>query len=216
MEATYRLYDNLSSGNGYKCRLMMSLLGIPFERVEVDIDRGESRTAGFLAINPNGRIPVLQVAPDRYLAESNAILCFLADGTPYMPTDPWLRAQVMQWLFWEQYSHEPNVATARFWITHKFEMTPERVHALVLKREQGNAALKLMDERLAGRRFLVDDRYTVADLALYAYTHVAEEGGFQLDRYDNVRAWLDRVAARDGHIAITEEVGLKPIDGGAP
>ncbi|HYE52018.1 MAG TPA: glutathione S-transferase family protein [Azospirillaceae bacterium] len=216
MEATYRLYDNLSSGNGYKCRLMMSLLGIPFERVEIDIDRGESRTAGFLAINPNGRIPVLQVAPDRYLAESNAILCFLADGTPYMPTDPWLRAQVMQWLFWEQYSHEPNVATARFWITHKFEMTPERVHALVLKREQGNAALKLMDERLAGRRFLVDDRYTVADLALYAYTHVAEEGGFQLDRYDNVRAWLDRVAARDGHIAITDEVGLKPIDGGAP
>ncbi|HYC02282.1 MAG TPA: glutathione S-transferase family protein [Azospirillaceae bacterium] len=212
MAFTYRLYDNLSSGNGYKCRLMMTLLGIPFERVEIDIDRGESRTPEFLAMNPNGRIPLLQVAPDRYLAESNAILCFLAEGTEYLPAEPWLRAQVMQWLFWEQYSHEPNVATARFWITHKFEMNEERVHALVLKREQGHAALKLMDRHLAATPFLVDSRYTIADIALYAYTHVAEEGGFQLDEYENLRRWLDRVAARDGHIRITDKVGL-PVGG---
>ncbi len=204
-----RLYDNLSSGNGYKCRWLLTQVGLPFERVEVDIDKAESRTPEFLAVNPNGRIPVLRLGPHDFLAESNAILRWIAEGTGFWPDNRRDKAAVLQWLFWEQYSHEPNIATARFWKTHRFEMTPERVHALVLKREQGHFALAQMETHLALRDWLVGERCTIADIALYAYTHVAEEGGFDLDRYPAVRRWLDRFAAQPGHIAITDRPGTE-------
>lgn len=204
-----RLYDNLSSGNGYKCRWMLTQLGRSFERVEIDIDKGESRTTGFLAINPNGRIPVLRVAPGDYLAESNAILWYLAEGTKFVPDDRRLRAELLKWLFWEQYSHEPNIATSRYWKTHRFEMTPERAHALVAKRELGYAALNQMERHLNRRDWFVGDGPTVADIALYAYTHVAEEGGFDLEGYPAVRAWIDRFSAQPGHIAIGDRCGTE-------
>jgi len=204
-----RLYDHLSSGNGYKIRWMLTQLGLDFERVEIDIDGGGSRTPEFLALNPNGRIPMLRIGPGDVLAESNAILWYLAEGTRFLPDDRRARAAVLHWLFWEQYSHEPNIATARFWILHRFDMTPERVHALVLKRENGHAALRMMDDHLARQDWFVGDGCTIADVALYAYTHVAEEGGFQLDRYPAVCRWLDRFAAQSGHIRITDRPGTE-------
>lgn len=207
----YRLYDNLSSGNGWKCRWMLTQLGLPFERVEIDIDKGESRTREFLAINPNGRIPVLQIGPGDYLPESNAIIWFLAEGTRFLPEGRRERAELLKWLFWEQYSHEPNIATSRYWKTHRFEMTPERVHALVGKRELGYAALNQMELHLNRHDWFVGGGVSIADVALYAYTHVAEEGGFDLEGYPAVRRWLERFAAQPGHIAITDDVGLKPL-----
>ncbi|HEY0835835.1 MAG TPA: glutathione S-transferase family protein [Azospirillum sp.] len=199
-----RLYDNLSSGNGYKVRLLLHKLGVPFERVEMDIDHGATRTAGFLAKNPNGRIPALELEDGTVLAESNAILCYLAEGTPYLPASRLERAQVLQWMFFEQYSHEPNIATPRYWITHRVEMTPERTMALPGKRKQGHDALGVMEGHLKERRFFVGERLSVADIALYAYTHVADEGGFELSGYPAVRAWLSRVAAEAPHIPITQ------------
>ena len=197
-----RLYDHLESGNGYKVRLVLTQLGIPFERVELDIERGETRTPEFLAKNPNGRIPLLEYAPGRYLAESDAICCYLADGTPLLPDDRLERAEVLQWMFFEQYSHEPYIATSRHWIlTGKAD---ERRELLEAKREPGYAALGVMERRLDGRAFFVGGRYSIADVALYAYTHVAHEGHFDLARYPRVRAWLARVAAEPRHIPITQ------------
>lgn len=197
----YRLYDYLSSGNGYKVRLLLHQLGIPFERVELDIVKGETRTADFLAKNPNGRIPTLEVAPRVYLAESNAILFYLAEGTPFLPADRLERAQVLQWMFFEQYSHEPNIATVRYWITHDL-LTPERQTLLEAKRVLGYAALDVMEQQLARHAYFVGDRYSIADIALYAYTHVADEGGFDLTRFPAVRAWCERVRAQPRHIPI--------------
>ena len=197
-----RLYDYLSSGNGYKVRLLLAHLGTPFERIELDILKGETRTPAFLAKNPNGRIPVLETENGRFLAESNAILLYLADGTPYVPMDRFERAKVLQWMFFEQYSHEPNIATSRFWL-HFQELTPERQAALEQKRVQGYAALDVMERHLQTRPFFVGGRYTIADIALYAYTHVAPEGGFALERYPAIQDWLGRVAAQPGHIPIT-------------
>ena len=198
-----KLYDYLSSGNGYKVRLVLHRLGLPFERVEVDILKGESRTPAFLALNPNGRIPVLVLDDGRILAESNAIMAYLADGSTLLPDDRWQRAQIFQWLFFEQYSHEPNIATVRFWLTHD-GLTDERRAMLDGKRRQGYAALQVMEERLAQAPFLVADRFTIADIGLYAYTHVAEEGGFDLTGFPAVRAWMSRVAAEPGHMPITQ------------
>lgn len=195
------LYDCLPSGNGYKVRLLLRLLGIPFERVEVDILRGESRTPEFLRKNPEGRIPVLQLDDGTHLAESNAILCYLAEGTPWLPEQRLARAQVLQWLFWEQYSHEPNIATVRHWIQH-VGVPDEKLHER--KRELGNKALGVMERHLEGRKYFVGDRCTVADLALYAYTHVAEEGRFSLAEFPRVRAWLERVRDRNGFTPITQ------------
>jgi glutathione S-transferase len=206
----HRLHDNASSGNAYKARLLMTQLGIPFERIEYDTDRGQTRTTDFVATkNPNGRIPVLELPDGRCLAESNAILWYLAEGTPYLPVADgedgrWQRAQVHQWLFFEQYSHEPHIATVRHWITHNLEMTPERTAALPGKRKWGEAALAVMEQHLRAHLFFVAGRYTIADIALYAYTHVAHEGGFDLAPYENVRAWLARVAAQPRHIKITD------------
>jgi glutathione S-transferase len=197
-----KLYDNLSSGNAYKVRLLLHLLGLPFERVEIDIDRGETRTPEFLRLNPNGRVPVLELEPGVTLAESDAIIWYLAEGTRFLPEDRLGRAQVLQWMFFEQYSHEPNIATPRYWITHRV-LTPEREAQLPAKRKLGYDALGVMERHLAERAFFVGERCTIADIALYAYTHVAEEGGFDLAGLPAVRRWLDRVASEPGHVPIT-------------
>jgi glutathione S-transferase len=197
-----RLYDYLPSGNGYKVRLLLAQVALPFELVQLDITQGATRTPEVLAKNPNGRIPLLEVAPDEFLAESNAILFYLSEGTAFLPTDRWERAQVLQWMCFEQYSHEPNIATVRFWV-HYTELTPERRAAIEQKRPLGYAALDVMERHLASRRFFVGDRYSIADIALYAYTHVADEGGFDLGPYPAVRAWLDRVRAEPRHVPIT-------------
>jgi len=197
-----RLFDYLPSGNGYKVRLVLAQLGIPYERVELDILGGATRTPGFLARNPNGRIPVLQLEDGTHLAESNAICWWLAEGTPLLPDDRLARAQVLQWMFFEQYSHEPNIATVRFWL--HTEVTPERAAMLPAKRAAGEAALGVMERHLRDRAFFVGERYSIADVALYAYTHVADEGGFDLTPYPAVRAWLARVAAQPGHVPITQ------------
>jgi glutathione S-transferase len=198
-----RLYDYLPSGNGYKVRLLLTQLGIPFERVELDILKGKTRTPEFLQKNLNGRIPVLEIAPGQFLAESNAIMVYLAEGTSFLPPDRWERAQVLQWLFFEQYNHEPNIATSRFWLMHG-ELTEERRAALPQKRTLGYAALDVMEKHLSGRAFFVGERYSIADIALYAYTHVAHEGGFDLGSYPHIRAWLERVRTQPKHIPITQ------------
>jgi glutathione S-transferase len=201
-----RLYDYLSSGNGYKARLLLTLLGLPFERVELDILAGETRGAAFLAKNPNGKIPALELEDGTVLAESNAILFYLAEGSAFLPDTRLERAQALQWMFFEQYSHEPNVAVARFMLLHPPEggLSESGRAALARRQEQGHAALAVMERYLADRAFFVAGRYTIADIALYAYTHVAAEGGIALDGYPAIRAWLDRVAAEPGHIPITE------------
>lgn len=200
----YRLYDYLASGNSYKPRLLLSLLGIGYERIDVDIMKGQTRTPEFLAKNPNGRIPALELESGEILWESNAIIYYLARlGTPYMPTDPLPAAQVMQWLFFEQYSHEPFIAVARFVLMHTDQDSPRRAE-LDAKMAGGYAALDVMEKHLHGRDYFVGDSMSIADIALYAYTHVAEEGNFDLTPYVNVRAWLKRVADRPGHILITD------------
>jgi len=199
-----RLYDYLPSGNGYKVRLLLTQLGIPFERIELDILKGTTRTPEFLQKNLNGRIPVVELEDGGFLAESNAILFYFAEGTPFLPADRWQRAQALQWMFFEQYSHEPNIATSRFWLQH-LELTPERKAALAQKRPLGYAALDVMEKHVTGRSFFVGEQYSIADIALYAYTHVAGEGGFDLAKYPNIRAWLERVRSQPKHIPITQE-----------
>jgi glutathione S-transferase len=198
-----RLHDHLSSGNGYKARLLLAQLGVPFERVEYDIDRAETRTPEFLRMNPNGRVPVLELEDGRFLPESNAILFYLAEGTPFLPDDHFGRAQVLRWAFFEQYSHEPNIASPRYWITHNLPMTEERRVMLEPKRKLGYAALGVMEGHLKDREFFIGNRYSIADIALYAYTHVADEGGFDLGRFPSINAWLERVAAQPRHVPIT-------------
>jgi len=200
-----RLYDYLPSGNGYKVRLLLSQLQIPFELVELDILKGETRTPDFLAKNPNGKIPVLETEDGRYLPESNAILWYLAEDTPYLPADRWGRAEVLRWMFFEQYSHEPYVAVARFMLMHTDEEMPaERARLLAEKQEKGYAALTVMERHLTDRDWFVGGSYTIADIALYAYTHVAAEGGFDLTPFGALRAWLARVATQPCHVAITQ------------
>ena len=197
-----RLYDYWESGNGYKVRLLLAQLGLPHERVELDILKGETRTPEFLAKNPNGRIPLLELDDGRRLAESNAIQWYLADGTRFLPDDPFERAQVLQWMFFEQYSHEPYIAVLRFWtFAGLLEQHAAEVPA---RRERGHQALAVMEGHLARRRYFVGERYSIADIALYAYTHVAEEGGFELARYGAVRAWLERVRAEPGHVRLED------------
>ncbi len=196
-----RLYDYLASGNAYKVRLLLHQLGIPFERIEMDIVRGETRTPEFLARNPNGRIPTLELEDGTHLAESNAILFYLAESTPFLPATRLERALVLQWMCFEQYSHEPNIATVRFWLHTGLD--DERRAMLPMKRRLGHDALAVMDGHLRARSFFVGERYSIADIALFAYTHVAGEGGFDLEPYAAVRAWLDRVRAQPGHVPIT-------------
>jgi glutathione S-transferase len=200
-----RLYDYWESGNCYKVRLLLSRVGEPFERVHLDILKGETRTPEFLTKNPNHRVPVVEWPDGRRLAESDAILWYLAEGTPFLPADRWERAQVLQWLFFEQYSHEPYIAVVRFW--HFAGVIEQNRQALAEKMERGYHALKVMEEHLSTHPFFVSERYTIADIALYAYTHVAPEGEFDLGRFPAVRAWLERVRSQPGHVSITDEVG---------
>ena len=200
-----RLYDYFESGNAYKVRLLLSQLGQPFERVHLDILEGETRRPEYLAKNPNHRVPMVEWPDGRRLAESNAILFHLAEGTEYLPADPWARAQVLQWLFFEQYSHEPYIAVVRFW--HFAGLLEQNKAALPAKVEGGYHALGVMESHLAANAFFVAGRYSIADIALYAYTHVAGEGGFNLDRFPAVRSWLDRVVAQPRHVRITDDVG---------
>jgi len=185
-----KLYNVAYSGNSYKVRLLLAQLAIPCEIVEVDILKGESRTSEFLKINPNGRTPVLD--DDSFiLAESNAILAYLAKGTNYLPDDRKTFGQIFQWLFFEQYSHEPFIATSRFWLQHKSD-SPEKAALLASKRDGGWAALKIMEAHLAQNKYFAGG-YSIADIALFAYTHVADEGGFPLDNYPKIRSWIERV-----------------------
>jgi glutathione S-transferase len=200
---SYRLYDYLPSGNGYKVRLVLRQLGLPYELVELDIKRGETRTPVFLAKNPNGRIPLLEIPGQGFLAESHAIIGYLAEGSALVPADRLERARMWQWLCFEQYNLEPNIGTARFWIASLRKSEAELGEKLAEKRRNGQAALAVLEQGLAGRDFLVGNRYSLADIALYAYTHVAPEGGFSLEPYPAIRAWCARVAAQPGHIPIT-------------
>jgi glutathione S-transferase len=198
-----RLHDNVSSGNGYKVRLLLAQLGVPFERIEYDIDRAETRTPEFLReINPNGRVPVLETGNGEFLPESNAILFYLADGTPYLPDERFERARVLQWMFFEQYSHEPYIATTRFIVRHLPSDSPRRAE-ITDRKKRGYDALAVMEKHLATRRFFVDERYSIADIALYAYTHVADQGTFDLRGYPNVLAWLGRVKDQPKYVPIT-------------
>jgi glutathione S-transferase len=194
-----KLYNVPYSGNSYKVRLLLSQLRIPCEIVEVDILKGESRTAEFLTINPNGRTPVLD-DNGFVLAESNAILAYLAQGTRFLPDDRQKFALIFQWMFFEQYSHEPFIATSRFWLQHKPD-SPEKTALLASKRDGGWAALKIMEGQLTTNDFFVGD-YSIADIALFAYTHVSHEGGFPLDDFPKIREWIERVKAQAGFVAM--------------
>jgi glutathione S-transferase len=195
------LYDYLDSGNGYKARLLLAQLGVKYAWTEVDIDQGETRTAEFLARNPNGRIPTLELDDGTYLPESNAILWYLAEGSRFVPDSRVGRARVLQWMFFEQYSHEPYVATPRYICRHFPADHPRRAE-LPERLAKGRAAFAVMETHLATRQFFVDERYTIADIALYAYSHVAADGGHDLAPYPKVREWLGRVAAQPGHVPL--------------
>jgi glutathione S-transferase len=195
------LYNSQVSGNCYKVRLLFAQLGLEYERSEMDVVDRSNRRAVLGDLNPALRVPTLVLDDGRPLAESNAILFYFAQGTPYLPEDPYELAQVLQWLFFEQYSHEPNIAVVRFWVAYSGNPPPEA--EVEAKRRAGYAALDAMERHLAEHAFHVGERYTIADISLYAYTHVAAEGGFDLTRYPAIRAWLDRVAEQRGHVPIT-------------
>ncbi len=195
------LYDSPVSGNCYKVRLLLAHLGIPYERRTMDVVDRSNRADVLGDLNPALRVPTLVLDDGRPLAESGAILWYLGEGTRFVPEDPYERAQVLQWMFFEQYDHEPAIAVARFWLAYSgraeefTERLPERTAA-------GHRALAAMERHLDGKDFLVGNVLTLADIALYAYTHVAHEGGFELEAYPAIRAWLDRVASEPGHVPI--------------
>jgi glutathione S-transferase len=196
----YTLYSMQRSGNSYKVRLALAQLGIPYRLVEVDILKGESRTPEFLAKNPNGQVPLLEVAPGRYVAESNAILWHLVSRSPLRPENRIDRAEALQWMFFEQHSLEPNLGAAYFWLALVKGGRDLQQHALDDWMEEGNRSLGVMEAHLKKHRFFVADRYSVADIALYAYTHLAHECDFDLAPFPAIRAWLDRVAAEPEHV----------------
>ena len=194
------LYDSVPSGNCYKVRLLLAHLGIPFERRELSVADRANRPAVLGGLNPALRVPTIVLDDGRALAESNAILWYFGDGTRYVPDDRFERAQVLQWQFFEQYDHEPNIAVPRFWLHYKGGAIDQV--ALEARQKAGYKALDAMERHLAGREFLVGSRYSLADISLYAYTHVAEEGNFDMSRYPAIRAWLARVAAQPGHVTL--------------
>jgi len=196
------LHDFMCSGNGYKVRLLLAQLGVAYTLVEHDMLKGETRTQEFLAKNPNGRIPTLELEEGTCLAESDAILWYLAEGTSFAPADRLARAQTLQWMFFEQYSHEPYIAVVRFWRHYLTRLSPLQELDLPERLAKGYAALGVMEQHLARHQFFVADRYGLADIALYAYTHVAQEGGFLLDNYPHVTSWLSRVAAQPGYVSM--------------
>jgi len=206
----HTLYSMQRSGNSYKVRLALARLGIPYKLVEVDILQGESRTPEFLAKNPSGQIPLLEVAPGRFLAESNAILWYVAGGTTLAPEDRIGRAEALQWMFFEQHSLEPNIGAAFFWLCLIKGGRDLQQHALEDWMENGYRALAVMEMHLEKNRYFVADHFTIADIALYAYTHLAHECDFDLARFPAVRRWLDRVAAEPGHMPM--EWQPQPLD----
>ncbi|MGB3507680.1 MAG: glutathione S-transferase family protein [Microcoleaceae cyanobacterium] len=188
----FKLYEFSNSGNCYKIRILLTQLEIPFERIEIDITKGESRTPEFLQKNPNGRIPVLEIEPGKFLSESNAIMFYLSQETKFFPTDKWEQAQIMQWLFFEQYSHEPYIATSRYWISI-LGKAEEYKTEIQQKQPGGYAALGVMEKHLENHQFFVGERYSIADICLFAYTHVANEGGFNLNQFPAIQNWIERV-----------------------
>jgi glutathione S-transferase len=204
MNMTYTLYDYLPSGNGYKVRLVAKRLKLPYRLVEMDIKAGATRTPEFLAKNPNGRIPLLEIPGHGYLSESHAIISYLADGSELIPSDRLERARVWQWLNFEQYNLEPNLGTARFWLFSLRQTKEELGERYTEKYSKGHAALEVLERGLTGKNFLVGNRYTLADIGLYAYTHVAPDGGFSLEAYPNIRAWMERITREPGYAPITE------------
>ena len=195
------LYESPVSGNCYKVRLLLAHLGLPYERRELSVVDRSDRPDVLGTLNPALRVPTLVLDDGRSLAESGAIIWYFADGTPYLPDDPFERAKVLQWLFFEQYDHEPAIAVVRFWVMFSTGPAAEEIEA---RRRVGYRALDAMERELRAASFLVGGRYTIADIALYAYTHVAGEGGFDLEGYPAIRAWLERVAAQPGHVLITD------------
>ena len=194
------LYNSPVSGNCYKVRLLLSQLGIAFETRDLDVVDRSDRKEVIGGLNPALRVPTLVLDDGRPLAESDAILFYLAEGTPYLPEDRYERAQVLQWMFFEQYQHEPNIAVVRFWTNWAKDRASEE--EIAAKRAAGYVTLDAMERHLAGNDWFVGGRYTIADIALYGYTHVAHEGGFEMDRYPAIQAWLYRVAAQPGHVTI--------------
>lgn len=198
----FKLYDFSPSGNCYKVRLLLNQLNIPFTRVPINITQGESRNLKFLSINPNGRVPVLEIKKGQFLAESNAILFYLSTGTKFLPSDKFAQAKVMQWLFFEQYSHEPYIATSRYWLSI-LNKGDEHQAELQAKQKLGYFALSVMEEHLTNHIFFVEESYTIADIALFAYTHVADEGGFNLTKFPAVQAWIKRIESQSNYISLT-------------
>jgi len=198
-----RLYNCEDSGNSYKVRLLLTQLQVPFERIDIDLIGRETGTPRFRARNPLGQTPFVELDDGRVLAESNAILWYLAEGTPLVPAERWARAEVLQWMFFEQYSHEPYIAVARFWIgfTPQERLEPRR-HLIPEWHAKGNAALGVMETHLARHDWFAGGRYSIADIALYGYTHCAADGGFDLAPYPAVGTWLKRVAAQPGYVPL--------------
>jgi glutathione S-transferase len=195
------LYSSQLSGNCYKVRLLLTQLGIPFRVVEIDVVKGEQHTPEYRAKNPNARVPMVELENGELLPESGAILYYFARHTPLWPLDPLLQARVLQWMFFEQYSHEPYIAVARFWVLY-LKAEEKYREQLIEKHKGGNRALAVMEGHLRDRRYFVGERYSIADIALYAYTHVAPDGGFSLEPYPAVGAWLKRVEEQPRHIPI--------------
>lgn len=197
----YKIYGDVNSGNCYKVKLLAKQLGVPFEWINVETLKKETQSLEFLKKNPNGKIPLLETEDGRFLAESNAILHFLAEGTSFLPQERYEHAQVLQWLFFEQYSHEPYIATARYIIRY-LGRPPEMEQTLQAKMAPGNKALRVMEEHLQSRPYFVGDRYTIADIGLFAYTHVANEGNFSLAEFPSICKWIDRVKLQPGFVEI--------------
>ncbi|SDU16724.1 glutathione S-transferase [Pseudomonas pohangensis] len=199
----FKVYGDYRSGNCYKLKLMLNLLGQPYEWIAVDVLKGETQTPEFLAKNPNGKIPVLELEDGTCLWESNAILNFLAQGSTFLCSEPRLATQVLQWQFFEQYSHEPYIAVARF--IQLYQGLPEARRAEYDNCHRGGyKALDVMEQQLQRTPYLVGEQYTIADVSLYAYTHVAHEGGFDLSGYPAINAWLARVAAHPRHVSMLD------------
>lgn len=198
-----KLYGMSGSGNCYKPALLMSHLNIRYQWIEIDVLGGATRKPEFLALNANGKVPLLEISPEQRLAESNAMLCYLAEGSDWLPQDQWQRAKVMEWLFFEQYSHEPNIATVRFWIKYngKRRLWRDRIAQTL---EKGYAALTVMEQRLAQSDWLVADRPSIADIALYAYTHVAHQGDYDMNRFPAIQAWMQRLSAIPRHLPMDD------------
>jgi len=203
------LFDSVVSGNCYKVRLLLAQLGLSYSTTAIDVHCSDERPAEFLARHPNGKVPLLELDDGRCLGESNAILCFLAAGTSLLPDDPFRRAQILQWMFFEQNSHEPNIAVARNLVT--LSGNPERYrHIVEYMLERGTRALQVMDKHLGDHHFFVGESYSIADIALYAYTHVAPEGGFDLAPFPAVCRWLERVRRQPDHVPLEGSGAAKP------